>query len=54
MHKWKNVLVREFCLSSALLESVSLANVNDIIGSAKGSQISEKYCGEGEKGRYLP
>ena len=27
---------------------------NDIIGSAKGSQISEKYGGEGEKGRYLP
>jgi hypothetical protein len=23
---------------------------NDIIGSAKGSQISETYCGEGEKG----
>ena len=27
---------------------------NDIIGSAKGSQISEKYWGEGEKDRYLP
>jgi hypothetical protein len=27
---------------------------SDIIGSAKGSQISEKYWAEVGKGRYLP
>ena len=26
---------------------------NDIIGSAKGSQISEKYCGEVGKGKRV-